>query len=610
MRKQWFLPFLFLGILIVPVGSIATSPLTEPHLSNELQISENLPRVYSENLAADIYSAINLTNYIDLVREFSEIGPRYIMTYSDIPGSTNEAARLWLVDRMSDLSNGRIEIGINGTFKNIVGRLPGYLPDEDNELPVFIVCAHYDTPSNSPGANTDGSGIAVMLELIRVMSRYEWPLDILFIAFNGEHALGGLLGSQELSNQFALNGVDILAMYNVDTILRHSRYASSDEQILLAYNLGGQYWASLAKSVASFYSNDIVEILPSNEASWWASSSNYYFANHGFENVLFAYESGFFDDSRSGTYQDVWTRNDIIYNLGRETAAFIGESIAFTMSRSYGNAMELSQSSIISKESSYRFYFPISTTTIVNISCRWYGGGVNFTLLDPTGINMASSIHTTGHPWTPTIVISRSITTNGLYELIIDNPGQDSIGVDVYVEFDSDIDNNGVKDSEEYWLDSRLFQIDSDGDTISNALEIILGLDPTSVDSDNDLMPDLYELQEGFDPLNASDAFDDADGDSLTNLEEYNLGLNPLSSDSDNDQMSDSWEVANGLNPLVDDADENPDNDQYTNLEEYLRGSDPNVADIEPIPILWIVLPVAAIAIISIGVVVYNQKYG
>jgi len=608
MKKQWLLSILFLGFLIIPSGTIIPPQIVEPQLSNSSQVSSTLPRVYGENLAAEIYSKINLTNYKSLVQEFSEIGPRYIMTYSEIPGSSNEEARLWLIDKMSELSNGRIQISVNGTFKNIIGCLPGYLPDKNNELPVFIVCAHYDTMDGSPGANKDGSGIAVLLELLRVMSQYEWPLDILFIAFNGEHALGSLLGSKEISNQFLLNGVKILAMYNVDTILRYNRYAAPDERLLLAYNTGGQYWAELAKTMGNYYSTDMLEILPYTAASWWASSSNYQFSERGYHSILSAYESGYMFDSVSGTSDDVWSQSEFGYFIGRITTGFIGASIAFTLGRAYGQVTTLSATRTLSHGLSTELYIPISIATTLNISCRWYGGGATFSILDPNDTVLNSTVYTDGNPWEARIIFSYPATTTGLYKLKIADPGINSIGFDVNITFDSDVDNDHVKDSTEYWLDTSLFSKDSDNDTISNAMEIILGTNPYSADSDNDLMPDDYELKEGFNPLNASDALADADGDGLTNLQEYQLGTNPHNPDTDGDGMPDGWEVANGLNPLVNDANGNPDHDQYTNLEEYLNGTNPNVSNLKPFPIVWIATPIAAVALIVVGAGILRWK--
>jgi hypothetical protein len=44
-------------------------------------------------------------------------------------------------------------------------------PCEDNAI---LVNSHFDTTLGSPGATDDGSGTAVMLEIIRVLSQRDW----------------------------------------------------------------------------------------------------------------------------------------------------------------------------------------------------------------------------------------------------------------------------------------------------------------------------------------------------------------------------------------------------------------------------------------------------
>jgi len=529
------------------------------------------------------------------------------MTYADIANSPNEDSRNWLIQRMNQLSNGRLEISLEGDFMNIIATLPGYLPGEG--LPIFIVSAHYDTNDGSPGANQDGSGVAVILELVRILSNYEWPLDIVFIVFNGEHALGGQMGSKELANQYVLSGVDILAMYNVDTIMRQNRYSPPDERLILAYNTGAEYWANLAKTMGNFYGGEIIAVIPSVDFSQWGASGHVHFSDRGIQNVLFAHESGYMYDQISGSVVDTWSRGEFNYYIGRETTGFIGSSLAFTMGRGYGRINQLYDVQNILAGSSKVFYIPISTPTTINITCRWYGGVANFTLSDPSNNIVTFVNFPSASPWEPTPVMNQAVSVPGLYRLIVNNPEEEaSVGVDLYIEYDSDIDQNGVLDSEEYWLDSALFASDADSDSISDALEIIQGLDVNSPDGDNDDMLDLWELEIGLDPRDPLDAFEDPDLDNLTNLVEYNHGLNPFSSDSDRDGMIDSWELDNGLDPLVNDADENPDNDQYTNYQEFLHGTDPNVSDIvESSLTLWIAVPSAAIVLLGVAVYVIQR---
>ncbi len=68
---------------------------------------------------------------------------------------------------------------------NVVATLPGKIYQDK----VFIVSAHYDSragdaldsTSFAPGANDDGSGTAGVLELARVLSKYEFDFTIMFV---------------------------------------------------------------------------------------------------------------------------------------------------------------------------------------------------------------------------------------------------------------------------------------------------------------------------------------------------------------------------------------------------------------------------------------------
>ena len=68
-------------------------------------------------------------------------------------------------------------------------------------------------------------------------------------------------------------------------------------------------------------------------------------------------------------------------------------------------------------------------------------------------------------------------------------------------------------------------------------------------DSDNDGIPDGWEVANGFNPNNASDALLDSDGDSLTNRDEFLLGTRPSNSDSDGDGANDGEELDQWSNP-------------------------------------------------------------
>jgi hypothetical protein len=76
--------------------------------------------------------------------------------------------------------------------------------------------ATYDIESKAPGANDDGSGTAAVLELARVMSKYEWRNTIVFIAFTAEEE--GLIGSTLYARKAHKDGQIIDALLNNDII--------------------------------------------------------------------------------------------------------------------------------------------------------------------------------------------------------------------------------------------------------------------------------------------------------------------------------------------------------------------------------------------------------
>ena len=77
----------------------------------------------------------------------------------------------------------------------------------------IVVGAHYDAFKNSPGANDNGSGVAVLLALIRHLQSVEWNYSVDFCFFDQEEA--NLMGSMYYVNQFIIPKKH-LAMINLD----------------------------------------------------------------------------------------------------------------------------------------------------------------------------------------------------------------------------------------------------------------------------------------------------------------------------------------------------------------------------------------------------------
>ena len=143
-----------------------------------------------------------------------------------------------------------------GGIKNIVAVLPRRADASSKRI--FIICAHYDTQAGrepswnplattAPGANNNGTGVAAMLEIARLLSRYEYDHELRFVALGGEEL--GFLGSR-----FYVRNASTMEENNGtgDTVRLR-------EHIVCVFNLDmfGFNWRS-----------DLVEIVSNNDSAW------------------------------------------------------------------------------------------------------------------------------------------------------------------------------------------------------------------------------------------------------------------------------------------------------------------------------------------------------
>lgn len=106
-------------------------------------------------------------------------------------------------------------------LKNVIATLKGTNPDDNR---IFVVSAHLDSrvesdddgTSFAPGADDDGSGIAAILELVRIMSKHEFSGTIVFMAVSGEEH--GLYGSAHMAQRAKDENWNLVAMLNNDMI--------------------------------------------------------------------------------------------------------------------------------------------------------------------------------------------------------------------------------------------------------------------------------------------------------------------------------------------------------------------------------------------------------
>jgi hypothetical protein len=133
---------------------------------------------------------------------------------------------------------------------NIEATIPGNGYDDT----IVIVSAHYDSVSISPGADDDGSGVAIVLAVADIMSKYTFNSTVRFVLFSGEEQ--GLLGSHKYVQQAYRTGEHIIADLQLDGV----GYAvTTDDGSKIKHHSNNQsaWMVDISTGIASLYSDEI-----------------------------------------------------------------------------------------------------------------------------------------------------------------------------------------------------------------------------------------------------------------------------------------------------------------------------------------------------------------
>ncbi len=600
---------LLVMILLLPL--LAPRAEVEALTGESVSATASAPEmVYAEDVSRQVYGAVAVDSFRNNVIKLTENGSRWTDSSPELVFSeANMLARSWIISELKDVSNGRIDVETLGRHKSVVGRLPGWTADKGS--PVLVVGAHYDSVPDAPGANDDASGVAGVLELARVMSHYLWPLDIYFCAWNSEEI--GLFGSAEVAAVFTNRDIEILQYYNLDMLLVGGDSGPSDERMLAIYNSDtsfreSRYYAELMRMMSCNLGLNTVTTLSSDDCSYWMYSDHASFVRRGYDDVLFMIEAG--DDSAYHTPLDTWDNPSYSYTLAVDTVASVGASMAFTMAAGVGIPTILEFEFSLVPDDAEHFYAITSASTNLTVSLETSAGGADVTLSH--GGIVVDAVTADDALANRTELIDVTVSSGTLYTVTVQNAAEAEMSVILTIQYDSDVNGDGILDKNQYWLSPGIFATDSDGDLLVDSLELRLGLNIYSIDTDHDVMSDYWEYTNGLDPL-TPDADEDPDLDGVPNICEYGNGTNPLNNDTDSDMMPDLWEIQNGLNPRCDDSQLDPDQDGLSNLIEYQRGLDPNQSDTTSSPLtdlLPLTMTVSGIAASVVLIVLAKRRWG
>jgi Zn-dependent M28 family amino/carboxypeptidase len=182
----------------------------------------------SETPIKEIVAEISETRLKTTIEKLVSFETRDIRSDTRSPSRGIGAARHWILSEMQTYSP-RLAVEFHTwhvavprqaelDLQNIVAVLPG----ATNPSAQIVISAHYDSSSfrdaesPAPGADDDGSGTAAVMELARVLSRYEFDKTLVFMLFAGEEY--GLLGSRKEAESARSTSAVIEAVLNNDII--------------------------------------------------------------------------------------------------------------------------------------------------------------------------------------------------------------------------------------------------------------------------------------------------------------------------------------------------------------------------------------------------------
>ena len=170
------------------------------------------------------------------VRKLVSFGTRHTLSSQDDPDRGIGAARDWIFETLQGYaaaSGGNMTVEKQAFVQPVSSRVPtptvitnvlATLRGSEEPNRVYLISGHYDSrvsdvmnfTSDAPGADDDASGVAISMELARVMATHRPKATLVFAAVAGEEQ--GLYGSDHMAKNFKAQGADVQGMFTNDIV--------------------------------------------------------------------------------------------------------------------------------------------------------------------------------------------------------------------------------------------------------------------------------------------------------------------------------------------------------------------------------------------------------
>src|SRR5499427_7698814 len=171
-----------------------------------------------------------------IIRRLTQFVTRHTLSSQTDPVRGIGAATAWVTGQMQAIaatSSGRMTVQQQSFVQPAGPRIPtpvkitnviATLQGTASPQRFYVVTGHLDSrvtdvlnfTSDAPGADDDGSGVAVALELARIFATRQFPGTLVFATVAGEEQ--GLFGSTFMAQQMKAAGADVQGMFSNDIV--------------------------------------------------------------------------------------------------------------------------------------------------------------------------------------------------------------------------------------------------------------------------------------------------------------------------------------------------------------------------------------------------------
>ena len=166
----------------------------------------------------------------------------------------------------------------NSTNPDVIGEISGLTSPEN----IFIIGAHIDDVSGTPGADDNASGSVATLLAADILSQYQWGCTLRFAFWTGEEQ--GLLGSDAYAQHVYNSGENIVGYLNLDMIAWNT--PNSPASIYLGYRSSVPRSLDLANLFSAVVDAYNINLQPVIGTSYDGSSDHTSFLDRGYPSIL------------------------------------------------------------------------------------------------------------------------------------------------------------------------------------------------------------------------------------------------------------------------------------------------------------------------------------